>query len=511
MSGDQDGSRPAGDRAPRLSPARVAVALVLVLGVSGGGALGLRERWTHPPEAAETWFAPYVDVTLTPSFAFEDPAVNPTDDVVLGFVVADPDDACTPTWGAAYDLDAAARDLDLDRRVARLRDRGGDVVVSFGGLANDELAVACTDVDALAGAYRDVVDRYTATTIDLDVEGDALDDRASVERRATAVAAVQASARGAGRELAVWLTLPVTPDGLTATGVAVVDAMLSARVDLGGVNVMTMNYGASRPEGTSMAEAAEQAVGATRDQMDEAYRRAGTRLDGAQLWGKVGATPMIGVNDVPGETVTVADAQELRGLARRRGLGRVSMWSANRDSPCPPSTDTSTVSNTCSGVSQDPLAFSRTFAVLPGRPEAHATRRTVARALPADDPTTSPYPVWEAAGTYTEGDKVVRHGEVWVAQWWTQGDDPGAEPAEGQATPWRLVGPVLASDRRRPAPTLPAGTHPEWDPEVAYTAGDRVRHGGVGYRAGWWTRGDEPGTLGPGSEPSPWTSLPPVP
>ena len=47
------------------------------------------------------------------------------DDVVLGFVVADPDDACTPSWGGAYTLDEAATGLDLDRRIARYRERGG--------------------------------------------------------------------------------------------------------------------------------------------------------------------------------------------------------------------------------------------------------------------------------------------------------------------------------------------------------------------------------------------------
>ncbi|MCC3762143.1 lytic polysaccharide monooxygenase [Glycomyces sp. TRM65418] len=35
-----------------------------------------------------------------------------------------------------------------------------------------------------------------------------------------------------------------------------------------------------------------------------------------------------------------------------------------------------------------------------------------------------------------------------------------------------------------------------WDAGAVYTAGDEVTHGGVAYRAAWWTTGEEPGTTG---------------
>ena len=44
------------------------------------------------------------------------------------------DTGCTPAWGGAYGLDAAATGIDLDRRIADFRDHGGDIVVSFGAL-----------------------------------------------------------------------------------------------------------------------------------------------------------------------------------------------------------------------------------------------------------------------------------------------------------------------------------------------------------------------------------------
>ena len=116
--------------------------------------------WPTPEPRAKSWSVPYVDVTLTPTYQFQDPQSNPARDVALAFVVADPDDACTPSWGGAYTLDQAGDDLELDRRITQLRAAGGDVMVSFGGQANEELAVACTDQAALDDAYRAVIERY---------------------------------------------------------------------------------------------------------------------------------------------------------------------------------------------------------------------------------------------------------------------------------------------------------------------------------------------------------------
>ena len=56
--------------------------------------------------------------------------------------------------GTYFTLDKAARDLDLDRRIEQLRIVDGDVRVSFGGQANDELATVCTDEDELQGPTR---------------------------------------------------------------------------------------------------------------------------------------------------------------------------------------------------------------------------------------------------------------------------------------------------------------------------------------------------------------------
>jgi chitinase len=506
---------------PKLSVWRVLVALLVVAALGGGGFLYVRDvAETESAKAAAangrgTWFAPYVDVTLKPTYAFQDPAANPSPNVVLGFVVAGrgADQACTPTWGSYETLDGAATAFDLDRRVAQLDGQGGDAVVSFGGQANSELAVACDRPDALESAYRAVIDRYAADTVDFDVEGAALADVAANARRARAVKAIQDDVRAGRGHLAVWLTLPVTPEGLNPDALAVVRSMLDARVDLAGVNIMSMDFGVASA-GKDMRAAILSSANATRKQLSAVYGRAGAQLNSVSLWRKLGVTVMIGQNDVRAERVTVADASAIAEFASENGIGRMSTWSLNRDTQCGVTFRVvGTLSNTCSGVAQRPLQFTKTFARLRGSVRATAAAVTTPDLLPeattatTDDPARSPYPIWQPEQAYREGYKVVWHQAVYVAKWFSQGQTPDSENVEPGQSPWRLIGPVLRTDRAPRIEKLPAGTHPAWAPSKVFKAGDRVLYRGLPYQASWWTQSDVPSEPGPNGAPSPWRPL----
>ncbi|MGZ4727567.1 MAG: chitinase [Acidimicrobiales bacterium] len=491
----------------RYSRSRILLGIALILAIAAGGTIGVKQIVLMTQPAPAPWSAPYVDVTVTPTYPFQDTSSGRSRTTVLSFVVADRTQGCRPSWGAAYSLDRAAESLDLDRRISRLRSAGGSVIVSFGGLINDELALTCPDVDALAAAYRSVIDRYGITTVDFDIEGHALDDRESMERRAEALARVQADIRASGGRLAVWLTLPSTPAGLLDNGVSALTAMLAGGVDLGGVNAMTMDFGSSKPTDLPMVDAVEHALEATRVQLTATYRRSGVTLNAKSAWNKIGATPMIGQNDVPDEQFTVSDAHELRRFAEQHGIARLSMWSLNRDAPCTGADAGQTHSNTCSGVDQEPLDFTRVFAELTGTADASAALVTHSDAAPpADDPTTSPYPLWDGTAAYPVDYEVVRHGQVYRAKWFTQGDDPDT-PAQPWETPWAVVGPVLATDRPATVTTLALGTHPDWDSTQLYAKGTQVLFHGLPYEARWVTQGDQPSTTYPVSPASPWKPL----
>ncbi|MFG1610607.1 chitinase [Actinoplanes sp. NPDC049265] len=496
--------------AERLSWLRLSFLILIVAALGGGGTLAvLHVRDTAGP-TAKSWAVPYVDVTLTPTFEFQDPDVNPAQDVALAFVVADPKDGCAPSWGGAYTPDEAAASLELDRRISQLRAGGGDIILSLGGQTNTELAVACSDQAKLTNAYRQLVTRYSLDTLDLDIEGTAVADQASIVRRAKALAELQATL---GKPLTVWLTLPVTPEGLTADGLNVVRTTLANGVALRGVNVMTMDYGSTKA--VNMLEAGTSALEATHKQLSDLYLRLGVQLTSPQVWSRIGATPMIGQNDVDAERFTVADAEGLATFAVDNGLGRVSMWSLNRDAKCR-GTFTNVVvhSNTCSGVDQDALAFSRVFAGLPGSAVGTSGRDAVQipDAEPvADDPKTSPYPIWRLTAQYVNGYKVVWHGVVYEAKWTNQGSDPSESGDATTPNPWTVIGPVSPTEKAPvPTPTV-TGVTETWDPEQVYAHGDRVLVDGLPYQARWSTKGDAPSTEFPTNPDDPWLPLFDVP
>lgn len=486
------------------------VVVVAVVGAIGVGAF-LWFRWFQDGQVAahegEPWFAGYVDVTATPTYAMESASADGTEHVVLAFVVAPETGGCAPTWGGVLSLDDAASQLDLDRRIVRMTDVGREIVVSFGGQRGTELAEECTSVSALADAYREVVDRYDAPVVDLDLEGAGLSDTAAMDRRAAAIAAIQSEREDTSRPLRVWLTLPVGTSGLTAEGAAAVRTFLEAGVDLAGVNVMTMDFG-TLTAGTSMAEAAESALTATHRQLGALWADAGMGIGSRALWRKLGATPMIGQNDVRGEVFGLDDARELNRFALEVGLGRMSMWSLNRDAQCSPNyPDPRIVSDACSGVEQGDERFSTILSAgFDGAPTTSATPTAAPTVVP-DDPATSPYPIWSPEASYPAGTKVVWRGTVYVAKWWSQGDQPDDPTVPADSSPWRLVGPVLPGETPAPQPTLPAGFYPDWDPATVYTAGDRVMLDGVAFEARWWnqTSSPESALVDPGA--SPWRRL----
>lgn len=494
----------------RLSPFRLTLLLAVLAAVAASGVYGV--GWWRDAQAAERsdpWFAAYVDATATPAYPFESPS-DPTDaNVVLSFIVAAGPGRCESSWGGYYSPDEAQAKLDLDRRIARLRQSNGEVVLSFGGQANSELALECGSVEELSAEYGRVVERYRPAAIDLDIEGPALADVDSRARRAQAVAALQASL---DRPLPTWLTLPVGPDGLTPDGVATVQAFLEAGVDLEGVNVMTMNF-TSAEAATGQSGVAIASLTATHRQLVALYADHGRPIGAMTAWRMIGATPMIGQNDVTAEVFSLDDARRLRAFAEENQLGRLSMWSANRDASCAAAyVDLSVVSDSCSGVDQGDERFATILGTgFTGTPAGSdgegAETPTVRPEEITDDPATSPYPIWDAASSYPSETRVVWRRNVYEAKWWNtnaQPDDPRIAPAD---SPWRLIGPVLPGEKPLPQLSLPGDFYPAWDPEEIYLQGGRVMLDGVAFEAKWWTQGDNPvsGQADPGS--SPWRTL----
>ena len=84
----------------RLSVVRVAAVIVVVALAVTGVVIGLRVKEAEANAAAVTsLFAPYVDVTATPQYAFEDATGSAPTSAILSFVVSALDAPCEPELG----------------------------------------------------------------------------------------------------------------------------------------------------------------------------------------------------------------------------------------------------------------------------------------------------------------------------------------------------------------------------------------------------------------------------
>ena len=504
---------------PRELSALRVVALLVVLCAIGFGVWQLVGKETSAAGAKSDQvpvYAPYVDVTNTPTYPFQLPSANPVSTVYLAFVVSDKEEPCTPSWGTFYTLDSAEQGLDLDARTAQLRSQGGSVMVSYGGEANTELAVDCTDPAKLQQAYLEPIQRYHAKAIDLDIEGANLADTEANARRATAIAAVQKQLAGEKKPLKVWMTLPVSSRGLTAEGIAAVQAMLKAKVELAGVNAMAMDFGPGEGASKDMLGTIERSLDATQLQVQSLWRTAGLPSGAGAAWGHVGVTPMLGVNDVTSERFTTKDARELAKFVKERGIPRVSAWSLNRDSQCGGAfAKTGELSNTCSGVVQKPLEFTKIFSGLRGTKtagkEATATGAaatpTTHTATAPDNPATSPYPIWRPSAAYGTGYKVVWQGQIYQSGWWNQGTPPGTVAADAPNGPWQPIGPVPPNSKAPELVKLVTGSFPAWSASAVYHEGDRINFRGMPYEARWYTQGEQPLAELPSDPSAPWEPL----
>ncbi|MFG1920666.1 chitinase [Cryptosporangium sp. NPDC048952] len=311
-----------------------------------------------PLPVPDTPFEPYVDVGYYPPYdlagSVEKAGISR---YILGFVVAK--DGCTPSW----DGDLAIDDEEVRQRIDDFRAAGGDVRISFGGATGDELAAVCDSVPALADAYQRVIDLYSATAVDFDVEGNELGDTPGHVRRGEAIALLQKNAEASGKKLDVSLTLPVNPSGFTASPVRILTAAATAHARIDAVNVMAMDYGrwaAPEPEGmmgTYATQAMTNAVATIREVFG---------LSEEEAWSRIAVTPLIGVNSPATEVFSLDDAVKLGEFAREKGAAFYSMWSVTRDRPCPTGVEADADSDACAGNAPNPFAFTKAFLGTPG-------------------------------------------------------------------------------------------------------------------------------------------------
>jgi chitinase len=298
-------------------------------------------------QAATVAFAPYVDMgePATPNLVALAEASG-TRDFTLAFVQSSGKGTIGWAGSGTVAEDTLGNGSTIQAEVQALQAIGGNVTVSFGGENGTDPAVAAAasgeSAAQLQAQYQSVITRYGINSIDFDIEGAPETNQASLTLRDAAVKGLEAANPG----LQVSYTLPVLPTGLDNSGLNIVDTEVKDGVDISVINIMAMDYGASVDNGGAMGTDAIDAIQATEKQ-----------LFSAGLHAKIGVTPLIGVNDTPGETFTLADAQQLASyVATDPDVARVAMWSIGRDNGSDPGIHYD--SPTASGLAQTNYEFS---------------------------------------------------------------------------------------------------------------------------------------------------------
>ena len=412
--------------------------------LAGAGAAALATSSTANAATVYT-VAPYVDLSAASADMLDTAiAAGGLNSYTAAFVIGS---GCTPIWGDTLGIDNST----VNPRIARAQAAGAKVVISFGGAGGAELGQSCTNQSSLQAAYQSVITKYGVDHIDFDIEGAAIADTASVDRRFKAIKGLENANPG----LNVSVTIPVLESGPVDSGKAFLANAAANGVRLDIVNAMTMDYGHAVAD---MAAAAQTAAAGTL----AAAKAAGLNV----TYANIGITPMIGNNDSAGEVVTQANAQTIVNWARSNGIGRLAFWSIGRDQPCAGGG----VSPNCSGLGGAALDFTKIFT---GGGGGSTTAPTTAPTTPPAGGCTG-LATWNAATAYNGGAVVAYTGRKYTAKWWTQGEQPNLNTGDGK--PWADNGACSGGT------TTPPTTGTTWVAGHTYQVGDTVTYAGVSYR-----------------------------
>ncbi len=133
-----------------------------------------------------------------------------------------------------------------------MRALGGDVIVSFGGAANQEMAEVITDPVALQAAYQSIIDAYGLTHIDFDIEGAAVAQQGVDRSPQRCHRRLAAGRRGRGPHAGGFLYAAGVAHGPHGRWRLRAPVGRRAGVNLSIVNIMAMDYGdgaAPNPQG----------------------------------------------------------------------------------------------------------------------------------------------------------------------------------------------------------------------------------------------------------------------
>jgi chitinase len=264
-------------------------------------------------------------------------AATGVEDLTLAFVLSK--GTCTPAWDGTRPLLGGSDQAAINS----IRAAGGDVDVSFGGWSGKKLGSSCRTPTALAAAYQTVISDYSLQAIDIDIEHKEVSNAATRKRVIAALAIVQKDNPG----LEISITFGCAESGPNGEDLSLIDDAVAVGFQPTAWTIMPFDFDA--PVTDMGAVSIQAAVG-----LDKVLAAAYHESD-ATAYGQIGISSMNGESDESDETVSVANFQDMLSFAQANHLARLSFWAVNRDRPC---AGADTTADSCSGIGQQPYAFS---------------------------------------------------------------------------------------------------------------------------------------------------------
>ncbi|KAH9248149.1 hypothetical protein BSLG_006254 [Batrachochytrium salamandrivorans] len=211
----------------------------------------------------------------------------------LGYMIADATNS--PSWGGLHSLS----DSWYLSQIQQIRNFGGDVMISFGGPNGQELAQVITSASKLKTQYQNVIDSYSISWLDFNLQGASLLDQASIDVRNVALRGLQT----VFPNLRITCTLPATPTGQSSDAMYVLTSAYNAgvRVDVANVLAIPSNTGITLDPAVTLCAHTINAVQA-------AYTQA--KATGLAYF-SMGTTPVIGTEEYADATFSANDAIQI--------------------------------------------------------------------------------------------------------------------------------------------------------------------------------------------------------
>lgn len=287
-------------------------------------------------------FAPFVDVTAWVNAEY---SVNGTLDLGkimdetniqyfnLGFITAKSSHNISSNkvdWAfGGFDVLSEGQNNEqyngIKQVIDEVRNNGGDVTISIGGLNEGNFFQVTDDIDILTNTYLDIVDGFNLTRLDLDIEGGSLAPYVNHTNNAKAIKKLQDLTN-----VEIVLTLPVMPEGLIFSGLETLRTYVNEGVNIKAVNIMGMCYGSSYYDRYDTGTI--DAIDNTMLQIKDIYKDNNINLTEKEAYNKVAITTSIGDEGYGHPIFTTQMTKLVVDHAIEKEINFISYWSLNRDS-----------------------------------------------------------------------------------------------------------------------------------------------------------------------------------